>query len=349
MLLTNDGTLPLNAAAELKVAVIGAFAEHPRFQGAGSSQVNPTRVTTLLEALHSRGLNVTYAPGYDPTTGATTAALLAQATTVATEADVVVLHLGLPPAWESEGFDRTKLRLPAGQEELLAAVIAANPRTVVALSAGAPVEMPWSDDAAAILLTYLGGQASGEALADMLLGEAEPAGRLAESFPDAVFDLPADAHFADHPTQVEYREGLYVGYRFHDTFGLPARFSFGHGLGYATFALRDLRVSTWGGIHSVSVNVTNTSARAGSTVVQVYVHHLKSTRYQPEQQLKGFARVLVEPGETRAVTIDLDERAFATYDAASAAWVVEQGELNARGRVVHRHPRTVGRDGRGSD
>lgn len=330
VLLTNDGVLPLDPSARRKVAVIGAFAERPRFQGAGSSQVNPTRVTTLLEALHARELDVSYAPGYEPATGDTTGTLLEDATRVATEADVVVLHVGLPPAWESEGFDRTHLRLPEGHERLLAAVTAANPRTVVALSTGAPVEMPWADNAAAILLTYLGGQASGEALADMLLGYTEPGGRLAESFPDAVFDLPADAHFADHPTQVEYREGPYVGYRFHDTFGLPARFSFGHGLGYATFTIRDLRVSTWGKVRSVSVNVENTSARAGSTVVQVYVHHLKSTRYQPEQQLKGFARVFVEPGHTRAVTIDLDERAFATYETMSAAWVVERGDVELR-------------------
>lgn len=330
VLLANDGILPLDTSRSPKVAVIGAFATHPRFQGAGSSQVNPTRTTTLYEALRDKGVDVTYAAGYDPVSGATTDALLNDAVAAASQADVVVLHIGLPPASESEGFDRTHLRLPEGHETLLAKVVAANPRTAVAVSAGAPVEMPWSDDVAAILLTYLGGQASGQALADLLVGDEEPSGRLAESFPDAVFDLPADAHFADHPTQVEYREGPYVGYRFHDTFGMPARFSFGHGLGYATFSMHDIRVSSWGSVHSVSVDVTNTSERDGSTVVQVYVHDVKSTHCRPDQQLKGFARVHVEAGKTRAVTIDLEERAFAFYDTTSSDWVVEKGEFEIR-------------------
>lgn len=330
VLLANDGILPLDAASPGKVAVIGAFAERPRFQGAGSSHVNPTRVSTVLEALDARGVNVSYAAGYDPATGDTTESLLAEATAAASRADIVILHIGLPPAAESEGFDRTDLRLPEGQETLLAAVTQANPRTAVALTAGAPVEMPWADKVAAILLTYLGGQASGEALVDMLFGDAEPSGRLAESFPEAVFDLPADAHFADHPTQVEYREGLYVGYRFHDTFGMPARFPFGHGLGYASFDMRDLRVSSWGSMQSVSVNVTNTSHRAGSTVAQIYVHDVKSTQYRPEQELKGFARVHLEAGQTSAATIDLDERAFAIYDARAGAWVVEAGDFEIR-------------------
>ncbi|MCB2411439.1 glycoside hydrolase family 3 C-terminal domain-containing protein, partial [Demequina sp. TTPB684] len=330
VLLTNDGLLPLDAASQHKVAVIGAFAEHPRFQGAGSSQVNATRVSTLVEALRTRGVSATYAPGYDPRSGDTTPDLLAEATRAAEKADVVVLHVGLPPSAESEGFDRSHLRLPDGHLELIAAVLAANPRTAIAVSAGAPIETPWADDAAAVLLTYLGGQASGEALADMLFGNEEPGGRLAESFPEAVFDLPSDAHFADHPTQVEYREGLYVGYRFHDTFGLPARFPFGHGLGYAAFDVDTLRVAPWGGKHSVSVDVTNTSARAGSTVVQVYVKDVKSTLYRPEQELKGFAKVRLVPGETQAVTIDLDHRAFAAYDVQAAAWVVESGEFEIR-------------------
>ncbi|WP_291379298.1 glycoside hydrolase family 3 C-terminal domain-containing protein [Demequina sp.] len=330
VLLTNDGVLPLDATAPGKVAVIGAFAKHPRFQGAGSSQVNPTRVTTLLEALHRKGLDVDYAAGYDPHTGDTTEQLLAEATRAAAEADVVVLHVGLPPTAESEGVDRAHLRLPDGHSKLIAQVIAANPRTVVALTAGAPVETPWADDAAAVLLTYLGGQASGEALADMLFGDAEPAGRLAESFPEVVFDLPADAHFADHATQVEYREGLYVGYRFHDTFALPARFPFGHGLGYASFDFGAPHVSPAGRGHSVSVEVTNTSGRAGSTVVQVYVRDVKSTLYRPDQELKGFARVHLEARQTRTVTIDLDERALAAYDARAGAWVVEEGEFEIR-------------------
>ncbi|MGC3994650.1 MAG: glycoside hydrolase family 3 C-terminal domain-containing protein [Propionicimonas sp.] len=329
VLLTNDGVLPL--AGEAKVALIGAFAETPRYQGAGSSLVNPTRLDSLLDALRERrGTDLAWAPGYDPVTGATSVDLLAEARAAAASADVVVLVVGLPARAESEGYDRPHLRLPVGQETLVQVVTDANPRTVVVLVNGAPVELGWADRPAALVEAYLGGQAGGSALADVLYGDAEPGGRLAESFPVAGEELPASANFSAHPTQVQYREGLWVGYRFHDTFGVAPRFCFGHGLGYTSFAWSDLAVEGDGTDLTVSVTVTNTGHRAGAEVVQLYVHDVASTLHRPAQELKGFARIRLEPGESGRVSIGLDRRSFAVYDVATSAWLVEAGEYELR-------------------
>lgn len=328
VLLTNDGILPLASADDL--AVIGAFAEWPRFQGAGSSLVNATRVTTVIDALDARNAQITYAPGYNPATGETFDALIEQAVDTASRASAVLLMVGLPATAETEGLDRTHLSLPEAHVRLIEAVTAVNKRTIVAVSAGAPVDMSWADKPAAVLLSYLGGQASGEALIDVLLGEAEPRGRLAESIPVSAADLPAHANFASHPTQVEYREGLNVGYRFHDTWGVPARFGFGHGLGYTAFAFGTPTATLAGRACSVTVPVNNAGARAGTAVVQVYVHAASASGARPEQELKGFATLKLAPGETTSVTIELDERAFAVYDAAAARWAVEAGEYEIR-------------------
>ncbi|WP_084075308.1 glycoside hydrolase family 3 C-terminal domain-containing protein [Demequina sp. NBRC 110052] len=329
VLLSNDGALPL--APETDVALIGAFAETPRFQGAGSSQVNPTRLDTALGALEERlGGRLTYAPGYDAATGETTDALVAQARRAAADADTAVLMLGLPGSYEAEGYDRDHLRLPHGHTRLLEEVIDANPNTVVVLCGGAPMELPWAHHARAILLAYLGGQAGGSAVADMLLGDVEPGGRLAESFPVLAAELPSHDNFATHPTQALYREGLYVGYRFHDTWDVPARFPFGHGLGYTTFALDAPRVSGRGTSRTVSVEVTNSGDRAGTTVVQVYAHDKASTLHRPVQELAGWAKVALEAGASTTVKIAVDERALAVYDVESASFVVEPGEFELR-------------------
>ena len=218
--------------------------------------VTPTRLDTALEAMRARlgdDAELVYAPGYDAATGETNRELLDEARRAAAGADAVVLLVGLPSSHESEGFDRKDLRLPAAHDALVDLVTATCPRTVVVLLNGAPVEVPWADQPAALVEAYLGGQAGGSALVDVLLGDAEPGGRLAESFPMAVTDLPAHAWFATHPTQVQYRENLYVGYRFHDTFEVAPRFAFGHGLGYTAFAYTDLMVTGAG-----------TSTRCGS-------------------------------------------------------------------------------------
>ena len=331
VLLTNDGTLPL--APRGRVALIGAFAESPRHQGGGSSLVNATRMDTALQTMRDRlGADgeVVYAPAYDPATGEATEQQTEHALAAVEGADAVVLMVGLPTSFESEGYDRESLAIPASHIRLIEAITARHDRVVVTLSNGAPVDMPWADRPQAILESYLGGQAAGSAVVDVLFGDVEPTGRLAESFPVNRTDLPADSDFASRPTQVVYREGLHVGYRFHDTFGVPARFPFGHGLGYSTLEMGAPKVTGRGTARTVTVPVTNKGARAGSTVVQLYVHDPVSTLHRPAQELKGFAKVTVEPGETVDAVIRLDDRSFAVYDVADSAWKVEAGEYELR-------------------
>ena len=331
VLLTNGGMLPLAPAG--RVARIGAFADQPRYQGAGSSLVNPTRLDTVLGELRARlsdGVELEYVPGYDPDTGQTSAAQLARARASAAAADQVILLVGLPAAYESEGFDRDDLRLPEGQDAIAKTVLAANPRTAVVVIAGAPVELDWADQPAALIFGYLGGQAAGSALVDVLLGEVEPGGRLAESFPEAAAQLPAQDNFRSHPTQVQYREGLNVGYRFHDSFGIAPRFCFGHGLGYTSFVYSELTVSGAGTEWEVGLTVTNTGARAGAEVVQLYVHDLQSVVARPEQELRAFTKVWLEPGASTRVRLSLGRRAFAIYDVAASDWLVEAGDFEVR-------------------
>ncbi|GAB88501.1 glycoside hydrolase family 3 C-terminal domain-containing protein, partial [Gordonia rhizosphera] len=331
VLLTNDGLLPLPVTG--RIALIGAFADHPRYQGSGSSLVNPTRCDTTLDALRARvgdAAEVVYAPGYDPVTGTTTPALIAQARQAAADADAVIAMVGLPGAHESEGFDRTTLRLPADLDGLVEVVVAANPRSAVVLNNGGSVEIGWADKPAALVEAYLGGQAGGSALVDVLVGDAEPGGRLAESFPVTMAELPAHENFPGTPTQVQYRETFNVGYRFYDTHDVAPRFCFGHGLSYTTFEHTDLTVTGENTDRTVSVTVTNTGDRPGSDVVQVYVHDVISMLPRPDQELKGFAKVHLEPGESRRAEIGLGRRAFAVFDVGSAAWRVEAGQFEIR-------------------
>jgi beta-glucosidase len=330
VLLRNDGLLPLSGTES--VALIGAFAQSPRFQGAGSSQVNAVHITTAWDAALDRGLDVRFAAGYDPATSARDQALIEQAVEVARAADVVVLMVGLPGVYESEGFDREDLRLPRQHDNLIAAVTAANPRTVVVLSNGAPVAMPWVDQPAAILEAYLGGQASGAAVLDVLYGDAEPGGRLAETFPMFQSDLAADPYFPGEPRQVQYREGLAVGYRHTLTHDVEPLFPFGFGLSFTQFEYGKARVSrrrlAEGQSVKISVPVTNVGERPGSDVVQVYVKDRTGVVARPLRELRGFAKVRLEPSETTAVSIELDRRAFAFYDVELADWSVPTGEFD---------------------
>ncbi|MCU1371631.1 MAG: glycosyl hydrolase [Ilumatobacteraceae bacterium] len=330
VLLANEGVLPLSPDTE-RIAVVGACAEHPRFQGAGSSQVNPTRVDRVLDELRARvgaATSVTYAPAYDPASGATTDALLEEAMAAAATADVVVFCGGLPAPMESEGFDRSSLDLPAGQISVIEALAAGPAPVVVVLSNGGAVHLPFAGRVAAVLECWLGGQAGAGGTVDVLFGDADPGGRLAESIPEHVAQLPADRNFPGQPRQAQYREGPFVGYRFHDTAGVPARFPFGHGCSYTRFAWDAIAVSGSGTDLTVALTVTNTGDRTGSDVIQVYVRDQVSSVHRPAQELKGFAKVHLAAGESEEVAIVLDRRAFAVWDVAAHDWLVEAGRFD---------------------
>ncbi len=320
LLRNEDDLLPL--AAGTRVALVGAFATEPRYQGAGSSLVNPTMLPTLADVLPNSSLEVVGVAEGFRRDGRPDEALRAEALTLAGRADVVVLSLGLPEIAESEGMDRTSLDLPAEQVRLLHDVHRVNPRTVVLISAGGVVSTPWATDAAALLHAYLGGQAGAEAIVDVLTGTVDPGGRLAETMPRALADTPTAETFPSAARTAEYREGPFVGYRHYDTAGVPVAFPFGFGLSYTRFAYSDLEVDADG----AHVTVTNTGSRSGSDVVQMYVGRVgDSALMRPRRELKGYVKVRLEAGESRRVSLPFGERTFRVFDAASNAWVVERG------------------------
>ncbi|MXW51761.1 MAG: glycosyl hydrolase, partial [Gammaproteobacteria bacterium] len=336
VLLKNEGAL-LPLAPGARIAVIGAFAKQPRYQGAGSSQVNPTRLDCAFDAIAATvgdGASLDYAPGYDPKHSEPDAALVAEAAAAAAGAEVAVVFAGLPGSYESEGFDRSHMALPEQHDRLVAAVCEANPNTVVVLSNGAPVAMPWVAAPKAILEGYLAGQGGGAAMADVLFGRVNPSGKLAETFPLQQADVPADRWFPGTGRQVHYREGLHVGYRHFDTAAAPVLFPFGHGLSYTRFEYGDLELSAdafaQGGELAVSFALTNSGDLGGSEVVQLYAHAAQSSVHRPEQELRAFTKVALAPGETRRVTLTLDDAAFAVYDTDAGKWIVEAGEFEIR-------------------
>ena len=324
LLKNEDATLPVAKGA--KIAVIGEFARTPRYQGAGSSLINPTKLTSFLDALEERGVAADFAPGFTLDDAAQDPALTEQAVTAAQQADVVLLFLGLPAAYESEGFDRTTLDIPAKQVEVLDAVAAANPNVAVVLSNGSVVSLPWQGHAKAILETWLLGQAGGAALADVIFGDETPSGKLAQTIIDDVNDDPSAMNWPGEEGHVDYGEGVFVGYRYHDTFRKQVTYPFGYGLSYATFDVHDATVAKTGPrTAEVTVTVTNTSDVAGAETVQVYVAPPKAKVARPVHELKGFAKVALEPGESKNVTIALDDRAFAYWSERFDDWHVEGG------------------------
>ena len=320
VLLKNEtGLLPL--AKGEKVAVIGDFAETPRYQGAGSSAVNSTKVDSFLDCLAESGLNsVGYAKGFDRQ-GKPDEALKAEAVLLAKNANVVLLCMGLDEIKESEGIDRADMKLAENQLELLSAVAAANPNVVVLLSAGSSLESGWAKDCKALVYGCLGGQAGAGALVEVLTGAQNPCGKLAETWARSYADTPAKEHFGGAGRTVEYREGLYVGYRYYDTAGVPTAFPFGYGLSYTSFAYSDLKADEKG----VTLTVTNTGSCAGAEVVQLYVAKPDAKVFRPAKELKGFTKVQLEAGESKTVTIPLDDKAFRYWNVATDRWEVEGG------------------------
>ena len=321
VLLKNEGSL-LPLAAGSKVAVIGDFAKNPRYQGAGSSMVNSTQVDVLLDKLIDSELNVIgYQQGFDRH-GKPDAALQKSACELATQADTVILCMGLDEIAESEGLDRSNLRLAQNQVDLLQAVAAVNPKIVVVLYSGSVVETPWLDNCQALLYAALGGQAGAGAVADALTGKVNPCGKLAETWPLAYADVPSAADFATRRKTVEYREGLYIGYRYFTTAEKAVRFPFGYGMSYTTFAYSDMAADEQG----VSLTVTNAGSVAGTEIVQLYIAKKNSELFRPAKELKGFARVTLAPGEKQRITIMLDDKAFRFWNVKANRWEIEGGE-----------------------
>ena len=321
VLLKNEGSL-LPLAAGTKVAVIGDFAKNPRYQGAGSSMVNSTQVDVLLDKLIDSELNVIgYQQGFDRH-GKPDAALQKSACELATQADTVILCMGLDEIAESEGLDRSNLRLAQNQVDLLQAVAAVNPKIVVVLYSGSVVETPWLDNCQALLYAALGGQAGAGAVANALTGKVNPCGKLAETWPLAYADIPSAADFATRRKTVEYREGLYIGYRYFTTAEKAVRFPFGYGMSYTTFAYSDMAADEQG----VSLTVTNTGSVAGTEIVQLYIAKKSSELFRPAKELKGFARVTLAPGEKQRITIMLDDKAFRFWNVKANRWEIEGGE-----------------------
>jgi beta-glucosidase len=332
VLLKNNGILPLKE--QQHIAVIGRAAKEAHFQGGGSSHINPTQVDNPFKELQKSAGNtkLTYAEGY-PAGTAFDQSLIDAAVKNARSADVALLYLALPDSKESEGYDRADLDLTPQQVALIKAVTSVQPKTVVILNNGAPVVMcDWIDGAAAVLEAWMMGQAGGGAIADVLYGKVNPCGRLAETFPLKLVDTPAHINFPGGNGEVRYGEGIFIGYRYYDAKEVPVQFPFGYGMSYTTFTYKNPKVSAASfkdvdGL-TVSVDVTNTGKVAGKEVVQVYVHDHKSGLVRPPKELKGFAKVELQPGETKTVTLALDFRAFAYYHPAYKKWITEDGEFD---------------------
>lgn len=337
VLLKNDGVLPLNPDA--KVAVIGAFARMPRYQGSGSSRINPKIIDNIWYRLEQRGVAAEYADGCDPTTGDADERQLLEAETLAARSDVAVMVAGLPARYESEGFDRKLMVMPRGMRELIDRICAANPRTVVVLQGGAPMEMPWRDSPAAILLMYLSGCQGGGAAVDVLVGDVNPSGKLAETWPVDSAQTALGTTYPDMDNEVFYREGPFVGYRYYDAVDVEPAFPFGHGESYTEFAYEGLGVQvradapTEGPLEvDVSFTLRNTGHRTGAEVAQMYIAPTSGVVPPPcpVQWLAGFAKIELEPGEERRVVLRLDETAFRKWDASLHRWRVYPGGYEIR-------------------
>ena len=330
LLKNEDGLLPLSREDE--VAFIGEFAEKPRFQGGGSSHINCFKVTGAVEA--AKGMKVTYTPGYSVKDDAATDEQIAAAVAAAKKAKAAVVFAGLPDAYESEGYDRTHMRMPDCQNRVIEAVAAANPNTVVVLYNGSPVEMPWIGKVKAVLEAYLGGQAVGDATVRVLYGDVNPSGHLPETFPRKLEDNPSFLFYGGEPRGTEYREGILVGYRYYDKKKMDVLFPFGYGLSYTTFEYTGLKLSRNAmkdtDTVEVSVTVKNTGRVAGKTVVQVYVGDTEGymNAVRPVRELRAFQKVALEPGESKTVIFTLGKRAFASWRPEIHDWWVESGDFS---------------------
>ena len=322
LLQNNDKILPLDKSQT--VGLIGEFGKKPRYQGSGSSLINPTRTANAFDAFKEvLGDNLLYAQGYNSKKDEIDEVLIAEAVKVAGQVDTIVLMIGLTDSFESEGFDRTHLNVPNNHLRLVEEVSKVNDNVIVSLSNGSPVIMPWKDNVKGILEQYLGGQASGEALCDVVFGDVNPSGKLAETFPNNIDEFPSNQNFPGLPRQEEYREGLYVGYRYYDTVNIEPLFPFGFGLSYTTFEYSDFKVSLKDNIE-VSFKVTNNGEVKGKEISQVYVSKSDSTIYRPEKELKGYSKVELLPNESKTVSISIPLSSLEAYHVGEFS--LENGE-----------------------
>ena len=328
VLLKNEGVLPIPVQGK-KIAFIGKFAETPRFQGGGSSHINSFKITSALEAVKDVA-QVTYAQGYDVKEDVIDQVMLDQAVEVAKEADVAVIFAGLPDAFESEGYDRSHMRMPDCQNTLISEIAKVQENVVVVLHNGSPVEMPWADQVKGILEAYLGGQAVGQAEVDILFGKVNPSGKLAETIPYKLSDNPSYLNFPGDGQKVEYKEGVFVGYRYYDTKEMPVRYPFGYGLSYTTFEYKDLQLSADKIKDTdklkVRLKVKNTGNRAGKEIVQLYVADKTGAASRPVKELRNFVKVELQPQEEKTVEMELDKRSFAWYNTEIHDWYAASGE-----------------------
>ncbi len=331
VLLKNDGDiLPLKKG--VKVAVIGEMAKVPRYQGAGSSLINPTRLDNAYDCLKELGVNSTYAAGYSVNSDKPNQKLIDEAVEAAKSADIVLLFIGLTAEYESEGFDREHMKLPVGHNALTDAVSGVNPNTIVILSGGSPVEMPWLNKIKALLNGYLGGQAGAGGIADILTGAVTPSGKLAETYPCCAECTPCFKNFPGNPATVEYRESIYIGYRYYDKIKKNVVFPFGYGLSYTQFDYYDMKTDKTSMKDDEKVTVTfmvkNTGNTAGAEIAQLYIADEESTIFRAPKELKGFEKVFLNPGEEKEVSVILGKRAFAYYNTAIHDWHVESGSFD---------------------
>ncbi|ADL68251.1 glycoside hydrolase family 3 domain protein [Thermoanaerobacterium thermosaccharolyticum DSM 571] len=332
LLKNEDEILPLKKQG--KIAIIGELAVKPRYQGGGSSHIVPTKLDIPYDKITKIAGNkaeIKYTPGYELEKDEVNNKLIEEAAYIAKNSDVAVIFAGLPDSYESEGYDREHMRIPESHNKLIQAIAEVQPNVVVVLCNGSPIEMPWVHQVKGILEAYLGGQASGGAIADILFGEKNPCGKLAETFPRELRNNPSYLNFPGEKNVVNYGEGIFVGYRYYDTKGVEPLFPFGHGLSYTTFEYTDISTNknkiTEEETIEVRVKVKNTGKRAGKEIIQLYVRDIQSSVTRPHKELKGFQKIYLEPGEEKTVVFNLDKRSFAYYDVDSKDWYVETGDF----------------------
>ena len=327
LLKNEDGILPLKP--KQKIAVIGELAKFPRFQGAGTSFINPTRLDSALECLQRLKTNLTYARGYDRTCDKADKELLREAVNAAKAADVAVVFAGLTEEFEGEGYDRADINMPSCHNNLISEVVKANPNTVVVLAGGSVVYMPWVNEVKGLLNSGLGGQATGAAVANILTGKVNPSGKTAETYPLRFEDNPTYGNYPGGPVTSEHRESVYIGYRYYDTAEKEVLFPFGYGLSYTTFAYSDIKVSSKDikdtDTLEVSFKIKNTGSVDGAEIAEIYVADKESTIFRPKKELRAFTKVFLKAGEEKEVTVELGKRAFAYYNVNIGDWHVETG------------------------